>query len=238
MTKDSFLIEQLLGSYSIGGHPFVVVCCCEESRAGLTPCSGRCCVHAALGAEQGAKMMSFQLPLELMLLANLALSLILCLPLPLSKPGITVCRFSTTPVGQGMTAAAFSILMLLMIQPLYDMSNLHHQKEAAAETITHKDRRYATVGMGYSTTELCAPVRQQPQFSKFGVSSFRTWVHNHQKGISLNMRSSRCRSVEASAHLAMFLTATNLALPVINRTLGLVKGQIDDLRQKYEAKSV
>lgn len=45
------------------------------------------------------------------------------------------------------------------------------------------------------------------------------------------------RSVEASAHLAMFLTATNLALPIINRTMGLVKGQIDDLRQKYEAKT-
>ncbi len=35
----------------------------------------------------------------------------------------------------------------------------------------------------------------------------------------------------------MFLTATNMALPIINRTLGLVKGQIDDLRQKYETKS-
>ena len=34
----------------------------------------------------------------------------------------------------------------------------------------------------------------------------------------------------------MFLTATNMALPIINRTLGLVKGQIDDLRQKYETK--
>ncbi|CAL5225488.1 g8313 [Coccomyxa viridis] len=84
-----------------------------------------------------------------------------------------------------MTAAAFCILLLLLIQPLYDMSNLNKQKEEAAEMITHKDHR----------------------------------------------------SVEASAHLAMFLTATNMALPIINRTLGLVKGQIDDLRQKYETKS-
>jgi hypothetical protein len=44
--------------------------------------------------------------------------------------------------------------------------------------------------------------------------------------------------VEASAHLAAFLTACNIVLPVINRTLGLVKGQIDELRKKYEAKSV
>lgn len=129
--------------------------------------------------------MSFQLPLELMLLANLALSLNLCLPLPLSKPGVAIVRFSTTPVGQGMTAAAFSILLLLLIQPLYDMNSLNKQKEVAAETITHKDGR----------------------------------------------------SVEASAHLAMFLTATNMALPIINRTLGLVKGQIGDLRQKYETKT-
>jgi len=35
----------------------------------------------------------------------------------------------------------------------------------------------------------------------------------------------------------MFLTACNIALPIINRTLGLVKGQIDDLRQKYELKT-
>ena len=47
----------------------------------------------------------------------------------------------------------------------------------------------------------------------------------------------RCRSVEANAHLAMFLTATNMALPLINRTLGLVKGQIYDLRQRYESKT-
>ncbi len=90
-------------------------------------------------------MMSFQLPLELMLLANLALSLNLCLPLPLSKPGISFVRWSTTPVGQGMTAAAFCILLLLLIQPLYDMSNLNKQKEEAAEMITHKDHRYAAV---------------------------------------------------------------------------------------------
>lgn len=86
-------------------------------------------------------MLSFQLPLELMLLANLTLSLVLVLPLPLSRPGVALCRFSTTSVGQGITGAAFCILMLLMIQPLYDMRSLNHQKEAAAETITHKDRR-------------------------------------------------------------------------------------------------
>jgi len=90
-------------------------------------------------------MMSFQLPLELMLLANLALSFNLVLPLPLSRPGVALCRFSTTPVGQGITAAAFSILLLLLIQPLYDMSNLNMQKEAAAETITHRDRRCGAV---------------------------------------------------------------------------------------------
>ena len=72
-------------------------------------------------------MLSFQLPLELMLLANLALSFVLVLPLPLSKPGVALCRFSTTKVGQGITAAAFAILLLLMIQPLYDMKNLHMQ---------------------------------------------------------------------------------------------------------------
>ena len=72
-------------------------------------------------------MLSFQLPLELMLLANLALSFVLVLPLPLSKPGVALCRFSTTKVGQGITAAAFTILLLLMIQPLYDMKNLHMQ---------------------------------------------------------------------------------------------------------------
>lgn len=72
-------------------------------------------------------MLSFQLPLELMLLANLALSFVLVLPLPLSKPGVALCRFSTTSVGQGITAAAFAILLLLMIQPLYDMKNLHMQ---------------------------------------------------------------------------------------------------------------
>ena len=33
-------------------------------------------------------MLSFQLPLELMLSANLALSFVLVLPLPLSKPGV------------------------------------------------------------------------------------------------------------------------------------------------------
>ena len=44
------------------------------------------------------------------------------------------------------------------------------------------------------------------------------------------------RSVEASSHLAMFLTGCNIALPIINRTLGLVKGQIDDLKQKYDSK--
>ena len=86
-------------------------------------------------------MLSFQLPLELMLLANLALSLNLVLPSPLCKPGIALCRFSTTPVGQGITGSAFAILLLLLIQPLYDINNLHKQKIAAAETITHKDRR-------------------------------------------------------------------------------------------------
>ena len=45
------------------------------------------------------------------------------------------------------------------------------------------------------------------------------------------------RSVEASSHLALFLTACNIALPIINRTLGLVKGQIDDLKQKYVSKT-
>ena len=88
-------------------------------------------------------MMSFELPLELMLLFNLALSLNLMLPSPLSKPGIALVRWSTTPVGQGMTAAAFSILLLLLIQPLYDMSTLNKQKEEAAETITRKDHRCA-----------------------------------------------------------------------------------------------
>ena len=72
-------------------------------------------------------MLSFQLPLELMLLANLALSFVLVLPLPLSKPGVALCKFSTTKVGQGITTAAFAILLLLMIQPLYDMKNLHMQ---------------------------------------------------------------------------------------------------------------
>ena len=75
-------------------------------------------------------MLSFQLPLELMLLANLALSFVLVLPLPLSRPGVALCRFSTTKVGQGITAAAFAILLLLMIQPLYDMKNLHMQVSA------------------------------------------------------------------------------------------------------------
>ena len=36
--------------------------------------------------------------------------------------------------------------------------------------------------------------------------------------------------------MAMFLTGCNIALPIINRTLGLVKGQIDDLKQKYDSK--
>ncbi len=103
-------------------------------------------------------MMSFQLPLELMLLANLALSLNLCLPLPLSKPGISFVRFSTTPVGQGMTAAAFCILLLLLIQPLYDMSNLNKQKEEAAEMITHKDHRYAAgKGLQYNLVVCSCP---------------------------------------------------------------------------------
>ena len=181
-------------------------------------------------------MMSFQLPLELMLLANLALSLTLCLPLPLSKPGIAICRFSTTPIGQGMTAAAFSILLLLLIQPVYDMNNLNKQKEAAAETITHKDRRCVANGrvIVQSSCRLLSVSRSSPNLDEpaFGLGSL-----SPARNLFMNVRTSRCRSVEASAHLAMFLTATNMALPVINRTLGLVKGQIDDLRQKYETKT-
>ena len=129
----------------ICGQPLAVACSGEELLGGLTPFTGWYCVHAALQSAQWAKMMSFQLPLELMLLANLGLSLNLVLPLPLSKPAIAVCRFSKTPIGQGMTAAAFSILLLLLIQPLYDMSNLNKQKEAAAETITQRDHRCVAV---------------------------------------------------------------------------------------------
>lgn len=125
----------------ICGHSLAVACSDEDLLGGLTPYTVWYCVHAALQTAQWAKMMSFQLPLELMLLANLALSLNLVLPLPLSKPGIAFCRFSKTPIGQGMTAAAFSILLLLLIQPIYDMNNLNKQKEAAAETITQKDHR-------------------------------------------------------------------------------------------------
>ncbi len=180
--------------------------------------------------------MSFQLPLELMLLANLALSLNLCLPLPLSKPGVAIVRFSTTPVGQGMTAAAFSILLLLLIQPLYDMNSLNKQKEVAAETITHKDGRCVADGRVIVQTVVgsCPSARPSPNLdaAAFGLGFIITIMES-----LCNIRTSRCRSVEASAHLAMFLTATNMALPIINRTLGLVKGQIGDLRQKYETKT-
>ena len=128
--------------------------------------------------------MSFQLPLELMLLANLALSLNLCLPLPLSKPGVAIVRFSTTPVGQGMTAAAFSILLLLLIQPLYDMNSLNKQKEVAAETITHKDGRCVADGR-VIVQNSCRLLSVSKTLSKFGCSSIRAWLYYHHHGISL-----------------------------------------------------
>ena len=136
LTKDGFQWAAQ-EKVHICGHPLAVACSDEELLGGLTSFTGWYCVQAALQSAKWAKMMSFQLPLEL--------SLNLVLPLPLSKPGIAVCRFSKTPIGQGMTAAAFSILLLLLIQPLYDMSNLNKQKEAAAETITQRDHRSVAV---------------------------------------------------------------------------------------------
>jgi hypothetical protein len=88
-------------------------------------------------------MLGFAIPLVALLVGNILMSMNLLMPYPLNKPGILVCKFSLTRVGQTMTATLCFLLILMGLVPVHDLWSLHQQKEATTRTLTSKDRRRA-----------------------------------------------------------------------------------------------